>query len=202
MPLDGHALQIHHPVSHLPSCSARVQTLFNALLENNCSEHASRMTAMENSTKSAGDMLNRLTLAYNRQVGRQQQHVMSCQASDNACIWVHWTAAVAASLAIFGVPCYTIRTPTCQPQPRVAQCSLSLGLLNGQWVWHQWTVSRLRQVQNVNLDEGALWAGTAREPAWAYAVAQISRLWFRQSRQTSNSPHMGAIDDSHWYSGT
>lgn len=44
------------------------QTLFNALLENNCSEHASRMSAMENSTKSAGEMLSKLTLAYNRWV--------------------------------------------------------------------------------------------------------------------------------------
>jgi len=41
-------------------------TLFNAMLENNCSEHASRMSAMENSTKSAGEMLGKLTLAYNR----------------------------------------------------------------------------------------------------------------------------------------
>jgi hypothetical protein len=36
------------------------------MLENNCSESASRMSAMENSTKSAGDMLNKLTLSYNR----------------------------------------------------------------------------------------------------------------------------------------
>lgn len=36
------------------------------MLENNCSEHASRMSAMENSTKSAGEMLERLTLKYNR----------------------------------------------------------------------------------------------------------------------------------------
>lgn len=41
-------------------------TLYNAMLENNCSEHASRMSAMENSTKSAGEMLGRLTLSYNR----------------------------------------------------------------------------------------------------------------------------------------
>lgn len=41
-------------------------TLYNAMLENNCSEHASRMSAMENSTKSAGEMLERLTLKYNR----------------------------------------------------------------------------------------------------------------------------------------
>jgi len=47
-------------------CSLYLQTLHNALLENNCSEHASRMSAMENSTKSAGEMLNKLTLSYNR----------------------------------------------------------------------------------------------------------------------------------------
>jgi F-type H+-transporting ATPase subunit gamma len=41
-------------------------TLFNAMLENNCSEHGSRMSAMENSTKSAGEMLGALTLKYNR----------------------------------------------------------------------------------------------------------------------------------------
>lgn len=41
-------------------------TLYNAMLENNCSEHASRMTAMENSSKSAGEILDKLTLQYNR----------------------------------------------------------------------------------------------------------------------------------------
>jgi len=43
-----------------------LQALHNAMLENNCSEHASRMSAMENSTKSAGEMLSALTLSYNR----------------------------------------------------------------------------------------------------------------------------------------
>jgi F-type H+-transporting ATPase subunit gamma len=43
-----------------------LQTLYNAMLENNCSEHASRMSAMENSSKSAGEILERLTLQYNR----------------------------------------------------------------------------------------------------------------------------------------
>lgn len=43
-----------------------MQTLYNAMLENNCSEHASRMSAMENSSKSAGEILDRLTLQYNR----------------------------------------------------------------------------------------------------------------------------------------
>eukprot|EP00955_Chlamydomonas_euryale_P062104 358288-Chlamydomonas_euryale.AAC.4 len=36
------------------------------MLENNCSESASRMSAMENSTKSASEMLTALTLKYNR----------------------------------------------------------------------------------------------------------------------------------------
>lgn len=40
--------------------------LNNALLENNCSEQASRMSAMESSTKNAKEMLERLTLSYNR----------------------------------------------------------------------------------------------------------------------------------------
>ena len=43
--------------------------LYNALLENACSEMGARMNAMENSTNNASDMLGRLTLTYNR--GRQ-----------------------------------------------------------------------------------------------------------------------------------
>lgn len=41
-------------------------TMYNAMCENACSEHASRMSAMENSTKNASEMLNDLTLQYNR----------------------------------------------------------------------------------------------------------------------------------------
>jgi len=41
-------------------------TLHNAIQENVCSEHASRMMAMENSTKNAAEMLGQLTLTYNR----------------------------------------------------------------------------------------------------------------------------------------
>lgn len=40
--------------------------LYNAVCENNCSEHASRMAAMESSTKNAKEMLDSLTLLYNR----------------------------------------------------------------------------------------------------------------------------------------
>eukprot|EP00887_Chlorella_sp_A99_P002529 scaffold6.g2529.t1 len=41
-------------------------TLYNCMLESNCSEQSSRMSAMENSTKNAGEMLGKLTLTYNR----------------------------------------------------------------------------------------------------------------------------------------
>ena len=40
--------------------------LFRALLENSASEHGARMTAMDNATRNAGDMIDNLTLTYNR----------------------------------------------------------------------------------------------------------------------------------------
>ena len=40
--------------------------VFRALLENAASEQGSRMSAMDNATRNAGDMINRLTLNYNR----------------------------------------------------------------------------------------------------------------------------------------
>jgi F-type H+-transporting ATPase subunit gamma len=45
--------------------------IYKALLENSASEHGARMTAMDNATRNAGDMINRLTLTYNR--SRQAQ---------------------------------------------------------------------------------------------------------------------------------
>ncbi|KAA8542546.1 hypothetical protein F0562_023698 [Nyssa sinensis] len=41
-------------------------TMFNAILENACSEQGARMAAMDGASRNAGDMLDRLTLAYNR----------------------------------------------------------------------------------------------------------------------------------------
>ena len=41
--------------------------LFRAFLENAASEQGSRMTAMDNATRNAGDMINRLSIQYNRQ---------------------------------------------------------------------------------------------------------------------------------------
>ncbi len=40
--------------------------LFKALLENSASEHGARMTAMDSATRNAGDMIDKLTLTYNR----------------------------------------------------------------------------------------------------------------------------------------
>jgi F-type H+-transporting ATPase subunit gamma len=40
--------------------------VYRSLLESSASEHAARMTAMENATRNAGDMIGSLTLFYNR----------------------------------------------------------------------------------------------------------------------------------------
>jgi len=40
--------------------------IFTALLENGASEQGARMSAMDNATRNAGDMINKLTIVYNR----------------------------------------------------------------------------------------------------------------------------------------
>lgn len=45
--------------------------IFRAILENNASFYGAQMSAMDNATRNAGDMINKLTLSYNRQ--RQAQ---------------------------------------------------------------------------------------------------------------------------------
>ena len=45
--------------------------LFGALLENAASEQGARMAAMDSATRNAGEMINKLTISYNRQ--RQAQ---------------------------------------------------------------------------------------------------------------------------------
>jgi F-type H+-transporting ATPase subunit gamma len=40
--------------------------LFGAFLENNASEQGASMTAMDNATRNAGDLINKLTIEYNR----------------------------------------------------------------------------------------------------------------------------------------
>ncbi|XP_063952259.1 ATP synthase subunit gamma, mitochondrial-like [Lytechinus pictus] len=40
--------------------------IYTCMMEGNCSEQSSRMTAMDNATKNAGEMIDKLTLKYNR----------------------------------------------------------------------------------------------------------------------------------------
>jgi F-type H+-transporting ATPase subunit gamma len=40
--------------------------LFGALLENAASEQGASMTAMDNATRNAGELINKLTIQYNR----------------------------------------------------------------------------------------------------------------------------------------
>src|SRR5690606_2686578 len=40
--------------------------IFGALLENNASEQGASMTAMDNATRNAGELINKLTIQYNR----------------------------------------------------------------------------------------------------------------------------------------
>ena len=40
--------------------------IFSALLENAASEQGSRMSAMDNATRNAGEMIDKLTIVYNR----------------------------------------------------------------------------------------------------------------------------------------
>ncbi len=40
--------------------------IYHALLENAASEQGARMTAMDNATRNAGEMIDKLTLVYNR----------------------------------------------------------------------------------------------------------------------------------------
>ncbi|MDA8232499.1 MAG: F0F1 ATP synthase subunit gamma [Magnetospirillum sp.] len=57
-------------LAHLLPRNLAIQ-MFRALLESQASEQGARMTAMDNATRNAGDMLGRLTLQYNR--SRQAQ---------------------------------------------------------------------------------------------------------------------------------
>jgi len=45
--------------------------IFRALLENGASEQGARMSAMDNATRNAGEMIDKLTLTFNRR--RQAQ---------------------------------------------------------------------------------------------------------------------------------
>lgn len=62
----GHFRHSHCFSELLLASSLPSQTLYNASLENASSEQGARMSAMDNSTRNAKDMLDRLTLSYNR----------------------------------------------------------------------------------------------------------------------------------------
>lgn len=65
-----------------------VNTMFyNALLNNTASEQSARMNAMENASKNAGEILNSLTLEYNK--ARQAKITMElCEIiSGAAAVW-------------------------------------------------------------------------------------------------------------------
>lgn len=57
--------------------------LYNGMQENNCSEQASRMSAMENSTKNASEILDKLTLSYNRWAAGAGEPVVT----DASSVW-------------------------------------------------------------------------------------------------------------------
>jgi len=52
-------------IEELLPLNLKVQ-IFQGLLENAASEQGSRMSAMDNATRNAGEMINKLTLQYNR----------------------------------------------------------------------------------------------------------------------------------------
>ncbi|KAG8379294.1 hypothetical protein BUALT_Bualt07G0073500 [Buddleja alternifolia] len=60
--------KFHSVVQFVPTTSTVLspEVMFNAVLENACSEQGARMSAMDSSSRNAGDMLDRLTLTYNR----------------------------------------------------------------------------------------------------------------------------------------
>ncbi|MET3601203.1 F0F1 ATP synthase subunit gamma [Martelella mangrovi] len=53
-------------LSEIVPLNIRVQ-IFHALLENSAGEMGAKMTAMDNATRNAGEMIDKLTLSYNRQ---------------------------------------------------------------------------------------------------------------------------------------
>lgn len=77
---EGHAAASTVPYEYEPSEEAIVEDLlprnisvqiFRAMLENNASFYGAQMSAMDNATRNAGEMINKLQLSYNRQ--RQAQ---------------------------------------------------------------------------------------------------------------------------------
>ena len=66
------------------------------MLENNCSEQASRMSAMESSTKNAKEMLEKLTLSYNRHAAAPLLFTPQCKRCSSA--------SLISAKRVFGLP--------------------------------------------------------------------------------------------------
>ena len=64
-PLAHRALGVDREIGLLLPRNVVVQ-IFRALLENAASEQGARMSAMDNATRNAGDMIKKQTLTYNR----------------------------------------------------------------------------------------------------------------------------------------
>ena len=68
--------------------------IFRGLLENAASEQGARMSAMDSATRNAGDMIDKLTLRYNRAApgqhhqGADRDHLRRRGAVNNAVGWV------------------------------------------------------------------------------------------------------------------
>ena len=65
-------MSLKRKCSSISSCAENISTqIFRGLLENAASEQGARMSAMDSATRNASDMIDSLTLSYNRQ--RQAQ---------------------------------------------------------------------------------------------------------------------------------
>lgn len=65
------------------------QVMFNAVLENACSEQGARMSAMDSSSRNAGEMLDRLTLTYNRSLSLSTSLTCACVHTQKEKIYIY-----------------------------------------------------------------------------------------------------------------
>src|SRR3546814_16696015 len=63
--------------------------IFKGILENAASEQGASMTAMDNATRNAGDLINKLTIIYNRKIGSASCREGVCQYVQNSVVDVH-----------------------------------------------------------------------------------------------------------------
>ena len=87
--------------------AAALQTLYNSMLENNCSEQSSRMSAMENSTKNAGEMLGKVGVVGGQACAAERALAAAWLAAATAGSHVAGTLAADLPLA----PCASLLAP-------------------------------------------------------------------------------------------